>query len=116
MSLPMTNDASGEISQDTVAAISSGLPIRPSGLCSAASRAAGSAMSVSLTPGETLLTRTPSEATSLDRPRECHQSALGSRVRENPGQAGRGPGGTGGDGDDGPALAGPLVQAPERPA
>src|SRR5262249_26363379 len=69
MSLPVTNDASGETSHDTASAISPGRPIRPSGLCSAASCATWYAISVSMMPGETLLTRIPSAATSLDRPR-----------------------------------------------
>jgi hypothetical protein len=33
MSLPVMNDAAGEISHDTVVAISSGRPMRPIGLC-----------------------------------------------------------------------------------
>src|SRR5215470_5800 len=69
ISLPVTNDASGESSHDTAFAISPGRPFRPSGLCSAASRSCvDDVISVSMMPGETLLTRTPSEATSLDRP------------------------------------------------
>jgi hypothetical protein len=67
MSLPVTYDASGETSHDTAAAISSG---RPSGLCVPMSCSSGlDAIAVSMHPGETLLTRIPAEATSLDNPR-----------------------------------------------
>src|SRR5260221_6865159 len=72
ISLPVTYDASGEISHDTVAAISSGWPILPSGLCSTVkSRTSGveADIAVSMAPGETLLDRMPSDATSLHRPR-----------------------------------------------
>src|SRR5215467_13203055 len=69
MSLPVTYDASGEMSHDTVAAISSGWPTLPNGLCSPMSRTSELISPVSMTPGETLLDRMPSDATSLDRPR-----------------------------------------------
>src|SRR5260370_29722349 len=72
MSVPVTYDASGEISHDTAFAISSGRPILPSGLCcTVKSRTSGveADIAVSMAPGETLLDRMPSDATSLDRPR-----------------------------------------------
>src|SRR5215468_10058011 len=71
ISLPVMNDAAGETSHDTVVAISSGRPTRPSGLLAATSLAPGvaAAISVSITPGETLLTRIPSGPTSPARPR-----------------------------------------------
>jgi hypothetical protein len=82
-SLPVTYDALGEISHDTVAAISSGWPILPSGLCYTMSRRSGVAIAVSMTPGEKLLDRMPSDATSFDRPRERHHGALGGLVRDH---------------------------------
>src|SRR5215467_10318291 len=69
MSLPVTYDASGEISHDTVAAISSGWPTLPRGLCFPMASTSGVGITVSMTPGETLLDRMPSDATSFDRPR-----------------------------------------------
>src|SRR5215469_10592028 len=78
MSVPVTYDASGEINHDTVAAISSGWPILPSGLCSTMmSRISGAEadIAVSMAPGETLLDRMPSDATSLERPRANVTSA-----------------------------------------
>ena len=78
ISVPVTYDASAEISHDTVAAISSGWPTLPSVLCYAMkSRISGADadIAVSMAPGETLLDRMPSDATSLDRPRANVTSA-----------------------------------------
>jgi hypothetical protein len=61
MSWPVVNAASGELSQRTALAISSGVPMRPAGVYVAipASPKVRSNISVWIGPGETLLTRTP---------------------------------------------------------
>ena len=72
MSWPVMNAAPGEPSQSTAPAISSGVPMRPTGVCVAIvffisvspSPKARSNISVWIGPGETLLTRTPCLANS----------------------------------------------------
>ena len=66
------NAAPGELSQSTALAISSGVPMRPTGFCAAIvlftsvspSPNARSNISVWIVPGETLLTRMPCLANS----------------------------------------------------
>jgi hypothetical protein len=72
MSWPVVNAAPGELSQSTALAISSGVPMRPTGFCVAIvfftsvspSPKVRSNISVWIGPGETLLTRTHSLANS----------------------------------------------------
>ena len=74
MSWPVMNAAPGELSQSTVLAISSGVPMRPIGVCVAIvffmsvspSPKARSNISVWMGPGETLLTRMPCLANRRD--------------------------------------------------
>jgi len=105
ISLPVTNDAAREISHDTVAATSSGRPMRPSGLRATASSACGTAVvaSVAMTPGETLLTRDSFGSDLVGQAAgEHHQGAFGGRIGHESWQA-AGPGGDRGDVDDGAA-------------
>src|SRR3954452_22612738 len=66
--VPVVNEASGEASHSTAAAISPGAPGRPSGLRATAAWYSGvtglTALSTVTNPGETALTRTPAEASS----------------------------------------------------
>src|SRR5262249_6739793 len=97
MSWPVTNAAPGELSQSTALAISSGVPMRPTGVCVAIvffisvspSPKARSNISVWIGPGETLLTRMPclanSSAAVLVRPMTANLLAtleIESRLRE----------------------------------
>ena len=71
---PVMNAAPGELSQSTALAISSGVPMRPTGVCVAIvffmsvspSPKARSNISVWMGPGETLLTRMPCLANRRD--------------------------------------------------
>ena len=69
MFAPATYDAASEQSQQTVLAISSGVPMRPRGIWLKSKVFAVSAtMSVSVIPGETVLMRTPTAPSGLTSP------------------------------------------------